>query len=446
MIKAVVFDMDGVIFDSEKLYRKHWMITGAEYGIPEETMRELCNLIAGSTKERNEKLMKSRFGEDFDYTATSDTHQTDAITLYFKDEADANAQYTTEVPTAVGSYRVKAVFAEGINYKELTVEDTFTISRMQASADMYTVEAPTRDDGWYEGIMNVKGANGNTISTAESGTFQETLSISEEMASFTFYIKTSTGAITDAVTLTDIKIDKTAPVISVIDGTTSTALTSGSTYDGTLHLTVSDAGVGIARITLKENPDALIQAEDGSYYILQTEADRTYTIVGTDDLGNSVTYDTVTVKAYQQDVEVTISENEGVYGSEIAITISIKNTSNAPITNVTYALSEAETTNAFDALNGTMDKIAAGATETITVLILDGTHPGEYVSSLELSYVSAGEVEEANVEKHFTTEVLAIVLSPDASKEMYTLSTPTVCGRFDNFWCRRIYAFFCRRR
>ncbi len=69
MVKAVVFDMDGVIFDSEKLYRKHWMITAHEYGIPQEVMRELCNLIAGATKERNEKLMKSRFGEDFDYMA-----------------------------------------------------------------------------------------------------------------------------------------------------------------------------------------------------------------------------------------------------------------------------------------------------------------------------------------------------------------------------------------
>lgn len=67
MIKAVVFDMDGVIFDSEKLYRKHWMITGKKYSIPEETMSELCNLIAGATKENNEKLMKSRFGQDFDY-------------------------------------------------------------------------------------------------------------------------------------------------------------------------------------------------------------------------------------------------------------------------------------------------------------------------------------------------------------------------------------------
>ena len=69
MIKAVVFDMDGVIFDSEKLYRKHWMISAKEFGIDENIMSTLLDKIAGATKERNEKLMKSYFGEDFDYMA-----------------------------------------------------------------------------------------------------------------------------------------------------------------------------------------------------------------------------------------------------------------------------------------------------------------------------------------------------------------------------------------
>ena len=66
MFDAVVFDMDGVIFDSEKLYRKHWKITGEEIGISSIEMDEVCNLLAGATKEVNGIMMKKRYGEDFD--------------------------------------------------------------------------------------------------------------------------------------------------------------------------------------------------------------------------------------------------------------------------------------------------------------------------------------------------------------------------------------------
>lgn len=67
MYNAIVFDMDGVIFDSEKLYRKHWKISGKTIGISEEEMEEVCNKLAGANKIVNERMMKDRYGEDFDY-------------------------------------------------------------------------------------------------------------------------------------------------------------------------------------------------------------------------------------------------------------------------------------------------------------------------------------------------------------------------------------------
>ena len=43
------------------------MNTGREYGIPEDEMEDLCNHIAGATRQHNERLLKEHFGEDFDY-------------------------------------------------------------------------------------------------------------------------------------------------------------------------------------------------------------------------------------------------------------------------------------------------------------------------------------------------------------------------------------------
>jgi len=66
-VKAVVFDMDGVIFDSEKIYRKNNYIMAERYGLPMEKVEEYSNRIAGGTKDTNKLHFEEMFGTDIDF-------------------------------------------------------------------------------------------------------------------------------------------------------------------------------------------------------------------------------------------------------------------------------------------------------------------------------------------------------------------------------------------
>ncbi len=67
MINAVIFDMDGVLIDTEKYLVKYWVQAGREFGFdmkPEHGLliRSLAGKYAGP-------LLKEIFGESFDYPA-----------------------------------------------------------------------------------------------------------------------------------------------------------------------------------------------------------------------------------------------------------------------------------------------------------------------------------------------------------------------------------------
>lgn len=67
MICAVIFDMDGVLIDTEKHYNAAWCQAATEAGFP--FTREHALLLRSCETKEGEKLMQGIFGPSFDYYA-----------------------------------------------------------------------------------------------------------------------------------------------------------------------------------------------------------------------------------------------------------------------------------------------------------------------------------------------------------------------------------------
>lgn len=65
MIKAVIFDMDGLMFDTERLYAKAWLYAGRESGFP--ITLELLNRTRGADRVSSMKIFNQALGEEFDF-------------------------------------------------------------------------------------------------------------------------------------------------------------------------------------------------------------------------------------------------------------------------------------------------------------------------------------------------------------------------------------------
>lgn len=64
-IEAVVFDMDGVIFDSERMCIECWKEIANRHNIP--SIEEACHTCIGLNMKRTREVMFELYGEDFPY-------------------------------------------------------------------------------------------------------------------------------------------------------------------------------------------------------------------------------------------------------------------------------------------------------------------------------------------------------------------------------------------
>ena len=63
-IKAIIFDMDGVILDSETISDKTWLITQDEMNV--KTDKDYINMCRGSNRNDTLQILHDVFGEGFD--------------------------------------------------------------------------------------------------------------------------------------------------------------------------------------------------------------------------------------------------------------------------------------------------------------------------------------------------------------------------------------------
>lgn len=67
MIKGVIFDMDGVLFDTEKLYERFWIEAASLHGFT-MTPEDVAS-VRSTDSNLARKTLKQRLGEEFDYDA-----------------------------------------------------------------------------------------------------------------------------------------------------------------------------------------------------------------------------------------------------------------------------------------------------------------------------------------------------------------------------------------
>ena len=148
-VKAVLFDLDGVILDTEPLVLACWDAAMELLGLPlPEGFRETCRDVIGSNRERTRQVFLERFGEDFPYDRITETR----IGYYMEHYGPGRIPLKPgvrelleflaerEIPAAVASSTPTEIVRE-----ELEAEDLLGYFRVIVGGDQVSRSKPAPD-------------------------------------------------------------------------------------------------------------------------------------------------------------------------------------------------------------------------------------------------------------------------------------------------------------
>lgn len=135
-IESVIFDMDGVLFDTERIYLKVWTRVCEKYGY--KMTREIYSKVIATGRENVKKVFKQEFGSDMPIEE-----------MYKEKDYELAKEIEKNVPLKDGAYELLIYLREN-NYK-IALATSATRDRMERQLNQAKIkylfdEIVCRDD------------------------------------------------------------------------------------------------------------------------------------------------------------------------------------------------------------------------------------------------------------------------------------------------------------
>ena len=189
-------------------------------------------------------------------------------------------------PHKAGYYRVKVVVPETDQYEAAISFIQYEIGYLTEPKDPYQVSGNKGKNGFYTEDVTLMAPEGYLISSESDGTYSEGVVYAEGMTKL-FLKRKSDGAMTDEISLGNIKIDKEAPkLLSITDETgKAVSLTSGAMiYADTLTISLEDENLASVRIG---NMGGKVEDKKVEFILDANGEINPFTIVAEDLAGNT---------------------------------------------------------------------------------------------------------------------------------------------------------------